>query len=675
MGFKPTVLVLLALLLALLAAGRAHAACPAGPERQGIGGLALLRDPTGTLGVEAVAARDADFTPLFRPPALGRTRDAVWLRFCLSPRDKGTTDHDRPRWLRIAPAHLDEIALHLPRAGGHEVRRGGDHQPFVQREWPYRLPVFSVPQNVETGRPAYLRVRTDGLLYLNLDLWSETEFRALVARDSAGYGGYGGAILLLVVFALISWRWLRDPIYLIYGANALAGAGLLLLCAGLGSQYLYPASVHLNDLVPIVAKGVAMALHLLFFIHLFAIDRKHPRLAAPLRAVATLYLMLGLVGLAADPALVGRVFQLLGLPIALASVPLLLWLGWRDRERRIYLPALLPWAGADIFLDAHRQGWIDEGWLIGHGEEIGSLIYLLILPLLLTHRAWREKTEKEVARARELADARWQERELARQVAVQTTELRREIEARRILHEQVEKSLATKQATLENQRRFVAMLSHEFRTPLTIIDNTAQRLALTPGVAQATLTPRIHKIRRAVARLLNLLENCLADERLHTASLHLMLEDTDLRQHLIHAYGDAHLAGAQRIVLELPDQPVWVRCDRHLFDIALGNLVDNALKYSGEDSPVTLSLLADPSQNMALIRVRDRGIGIRPEDRPHIFDKFFRAEGGQRISGAGLGLHLTRELAHRHSGDVTLELPPPGGGTVFTLSLPLAGQA
>ena len=223
---------------------------------------------------------------------------------------------------------------------------------------------------------------------------------------------------------------------------------------------------------------------------------------------------------------------------------------------------------------------------------------------------------------------------------------------------------------MATQRQFVAMLSHEFRTPLAIIDTTVQRLGSKLESHQPELTPRIGKVRRAVVRMLNLLDNCLTEERLHTADLVLHTEPVELKDFILRNYGEAGVQFSPRVRLVLPEAPQWVKCDRHLIDIALSNLVNNALKYSPDTSPVTIRLEPDERPDKVAIRVEDDGLGVPLADQEKIFDKFFRSNGNLTVPGAGLGLYLARVLALHHGGNVTLAPQSERGGSVFTLTLP-----
>ena len=113
-----------------------------------------------------------------------------------------------------------------------------------------------------------------------------------------------------------------------------------------------------------------------------------------------------------------------------------------------------------------------------------------------------------------------------------------------------------------------------------------------------------------------------------------------------------------------------MKCDRHLIDIALSNLVNNALKYSPDTSPVTIRLEPDERPDKVAIRVEDDGLGVPLADQEKIFDKFFRSNGNLTVPGAGLGLYLARVLALHHGGNVTLAPQSERGGSVFTLTLP-----
>jgi two-component system sensor histidine kinase KdpD len=121
-----------------------------------------------------------------------------------------------------------------------------------------------------------------------------------------------------------------------------------------------------------------------------------------------------------------------------------------------------------------------------------------------------------------------------------------------------------------------------------------------------------------------------------------------------------------------PDLPaIWV--DRELIEIALRQLIDNALKYSPRDSPV--SVAAESNEGRVIVSVTDRGPGIPEEEQSRIFEKFYRAEASRhQIPGAGLGLVIAREIIQVHGGEIWVE-SQPGQGSTFRFSLPTLSPA
>ena len=107
-------------------------------------------------------------------------------------------------------------------------------------------------------------------------------------------------------------------------------------------------------------------------------------------------------------------------------------------------------------------------------------------------------------------------------------------------------------------------------------------------------------------------------------------------------------------------------------DQAIANLLSNAVKYSAPPDPVDIS--ADVEGPWVRLRVCDRGVGIPEEERPKLFERFFRAKTAAGVEGTGIGLHFTRTIARMHGGDVEAQ-PREGGGSSFILSIPIEDPA
>jgi len=224
-----------------------------------------------------------------------------------------------------------------------------------------------------------------------------------------------------------------------------------------------------------------------------------------------------------------------------------------------------------------------------------------------------------------------------------------------------EAALEAGRRAMREQRNFLSMVSHEFRMPLAIVKGAADVLGLVAG-GRTEAEEELAKIGRAVRRMSDLIDVCLADDRLNSAELALKSEVVDLAR-LAAELGEeiGAYAPTRRLSIEAP-AAVPVLGDVALLRVALSNLIDNALKFSPAAAPVTMRVELDP--DLATVRVIDQGPGFAAEDLPRIFEKFFRSTKADRVRGAGLGLYLVRRIAELHHGGVAVESPPGAGGVV-----------
>jgi signal transduction histidine kinase len=207
------------------------------------------------------------------------------------------------------------------------------------------------------------------------------------------------------------------------------------------------------------------------------------------------------------------------------------------------------------------------------------------------------------------------------------------------------------------QRRLVADASHELRTPLTSLTTNLELLAEQPNDPNA---PALAAAALAEAGELRVLINDLVDlARDGQASFHIEDVRLDLVAERVVARAADRASGLQ---CEFDCRPTLVRGDPDALERAIGNLVDNALKWSPPDGRIRISA-ADGT-----VEVSDDGPGIPADDLPYIFDRFYRSARARALPGSGLGLAIVRRIADMHDG--TVEAIPLQQGVKFRISVP-----
>lgn len=224
------------------------------------------------------------------------------------------------------------------------------------------------------------------------------------------------------------------------------------------------------------------------------------------------------------------------------------------------------------------------------------------------------------------------------------------------------------------QRGFVSMVSHQFRTPLSIIDVAAQRLVTRGGLAgQAEVDERVLRIRRAVQRMTGLIESTLSLASLDAGMLPFRPAPCNLAALVAEiAERQTEVSPTHVINVDVAWLPETVRCDANLVEQVIVNLLSNAVKYSPNTSRVDIKGWTDGT--FAALSVRDYGVGIEEGDLPHVFDRFFRGKTAVGIPGTGIGLSVAQHLVSLHNGSVSV-ISKPGQGSTFVVRLPIAGDA
>lgn len=218
---------------------------------------------------------------------------------------------------------------------------------------------------------------------------------------------------------------------------------------------------------------------------------------------------------------------------------------------------------------------------------------------------------------------------------------------------------------------FIGMVSHELKTPLTSLSAILQVLEsklrknedpfVADGVKRATLQ---------VKRMSNMINGFLNISRLESGKIQIDKQPFIIGDLIKEVIAETNLTGLSHIIELGNCEKILLNADREKINSVLTNLLSNAVKYSPKGSNIYVDCQEQDQQ--VIVSIRDEGLGIRPEDAKHIFDRYYRVAGNQQlhISGFGIGLYLSAEIIQRHDGRIWVE-SESGKGSTFYISLPM----
>ncbi|MBK5914431.1 sensor histidine kinase [Rhodocyclus purpureus] len=567
--------------------------------------LAVLRDTAGTLSIDDIASTDpARFKTLPRGNfSAGFTRSTHWLRLTVeAPPGEW--------WLDILPAVLDDIRLFEPDpagAGAWIERRAGDTLPFSAREVPFRGFVFKLQHSDDTPRTYYLRLQTSSVSMLTPRLLSPHDFIRTATLESSLLSAVVASVLIVVLLNLNNWLWLRDRLSPWVMAQLLSFAGGFFWVSGFPQQYLFPDSTELHSRAISILSLLLIGTGNGMYRRLFGIDRQRPFLF-------WFYELSCWLPMAAIPvALLGWHTDILPvflyLTIFTTTVGCIVSVAmWRRRATgtgALLVANFLSFAGILASL-AQILGLLSGGVLAWQSLQLTSLGCMLALHVSLGAHY------RNLGQARQQAElqARWEREERIR------------------------------------QQQFLAMLTHELRTSLSVL-----RMAV--GI-QPMSSKSLAKAERAMSSMGEVIEQSIQADKLADGKVGLERLPCDVSALVQAVIADSR--EPDRVNADL-SHGVLCETDGRLLRIIIVNLIDNALKYGKSGAPVDVALITEGGR--LCLRVSNEIGSAGAPDPDRVFEKYYRAPKAHRITGSGLGLHIAAALAQMLDGTLRY-LPAPG---------------
>lgn len=613
-------------------------------------------DASGQATVHEVADKpDSDFQWRRGPVSEGYTRRVTWIRLVLPPELRDEADLR----LQIGPPYLDWITLYQEHLGHWIAQEAGDLRPADQR-----LPTRQFLFRLRADEPILIRIESSSVMRVQARIWRPDGLLGQVEREAWGLGlyfGLGMALLLFVGGSALIFKERRLGAIAILGALTLVHAFNLHGYSNIWLFERHPAWA--SNFVSLGVFSVAAALAWLTMELLTRGQRPWRGVHEVLRALCLLNLV-AMLSIALDGY---REFALLGIISPMLSVFAGTWIcivgihrNGLNAERGLLLLTyafhsinmvltLAEFTGVRVFNYDTASVWQIQLLLLFTlaASGIGAGLYQRFRQ---AHEA-RSLAHQALAASERMLETRVQERTAELGRAQQSLQLALDQERRMLLE----------------QRQFFSMISHEFRTPLTIIDSAATEQMSFPEQDIGSQIEQAAQIRRACRRLSALVDNSLCSERFRSGGLQLVPEEFKLSDLVNEASQLVHWSPRHWLVLLLaPGLKTWTG-DPTLLRMALSNLIDNAVKYARQGQVSVRSELN--TSGWLCLSVMDQGPGLTLEAQARIFDKFERGRYDDKAQGFGLGLWITRHVARLHGGEVTL-YSQPGQGARFVIELP-----
>ena len=624
-----------------------------------------LEDPAGTLTLEDVQSGSYTFRPWTEVGThlnFGFTSSAYWIRIPLQRVDKARAD-----WLlSISYSNLQQLDFHAP---GQPAVQTGSERPLNSRPFYDRHFVF--PLHVDTDQAHfYIRATSLYALTVPLILWEPNAYRTQQHQFHALQFLYFGGFLVLTLFGLAIYLGVRNPLFAIYSAyTASAGFGIL-SGNGYGRLFLWTNWPQFDEVSQSLFLSLTAFCAAWFARRLTRLDMDSwlGKWLALSQTLFGLVFVLTLLQLQL-PFLLRTTNQILmvngvvlGLLVTLAGVH---GLKHKLSGVRFFLAGwVVLWIGACI-ATLRAFGWMPSTGLTSYAVQITVAVDMLMVALALgdllreEHKAYVASQQKALEANQRLLEMSQASEEKLKQAVRERTE-------------QLEASLEQEKHLREQYVRIGSMISHEFRTPLSIIQSQASLMRKEYENGIDEIKKRLEAIGSATHRLKVMFDKWLYSDALNETLEMLDPKPLDLDvwlQELRETH--THLLPNHKVDLKIGIESTIIRADEYHLDLAISNLIDNATKYAPAHSTITIESRVKPG--FIGLAVSDQGPGIPLEAQDKVFKEFFRVAPESQIRGVGLGLSIVQRIIRAHKGHVTLD-SSPGEGATFCIWLPTDDQ-
>jgi PAS domain S-box-containing protein len=298
--------------------------------------------------------------------------------------------------------------------------------------------------------------------------------------------------------------------------------------------------------------------------------------------------------------------------------------------------------------------------------ELHSKKYVMSILIDITER---KKNENKIIEL----NAKLEEKISARTIELHKTvsDLKGEIEKRVKAESKLKRALKKEKELNELKTKFLSLVSHEFKTPLSGILNASVLIGkYTTSEVQDKRDKHLLTIKNKVYYLNGILNDFLSIERLESGKVKYKLTNFKLSKVVNEVVYNANmlLKSGQRINYPLNIDDLTIYQDEKIIELVLSNLLNNAIKYSPENTTIDFKIKL--KSNQYIFEIQDQGIGIPFEDQKHIFERYFRAENALTNEGTGIGLNIVKGHLESLGGSIEF-ISVKDRGTTFTVKLPL----
>lgn len=592
-----------------------------------------LSDAIEALGAGAYQAVGESFNR-------GYTQSTSWLY----ARVNRAADADEVLYLLLEPVYLDEVdvfvapAAEAMRAERFTLHVFGDHRPVTDRALPQSRAVLPLAFSRSDSLDIFVRVRTLSTHFLDATLANQPLMEKTVQWRLLLHGGFVAvALAIALVHLLLAYR-LRERVLLIYALYVLSlgiGYGAI---EGIANLVLPGVIHHLNDWFVGIGTGLSFALIAWLVIEIFDTANQHRRAHRFLQLVV----LLGLAAFVATGQVVYPTIAQLLFIAGLGFLFIAFWLAWvhyraGDPAGRLFLIAFSVSAIGATVSFLRILGLLPINVLTQYAVQMSSFAHMILMTLALSERV----LAAEDAAKKALREAEQKAVGLANRMTGKLAESKKDLE----------RTLARERSLRKEQSDFIDAISHEYRTPLSVLTTNIDILHSRGKLEES----RFAAMTAAVRRLGEIFNDAMRTHRIGRPP-QLALSSIDLAALVDEIIGEFHQTHSDCVVRwQPPTNPAIIQADRRMMALVMFNLLENAYKYRRKqpsDCGVGVSL--NVFDDRVGITVSNEVESMDTYDRAVLLERFVRGDSAGAQPGSGLGLYLVKRGIEDMAGSVTI---------------------